>query len=303
MVLINQEALVPPRRGAFARAAGDLRHIDRPLSAGRTLLVPGATISSFDYVYNDAGNRTRIAEADGSRVTWSYDDTYQLLAEYRTGTSPYRNTFAYDPAGNRTLKNEDGARTTYAYDAANQLTYSEDISGRTTYTFDANGNQQLVESPTNQRTTTTWDYENRTTLVQLPSGIRNTMAYNPDGLRVKLEESTGTKKFIWDNQNYLAETNANNDTQVTYTNEPRIYGNLISQRRSNTTNWYHFNALGTTQSLTSSSENVTDTYILDAWGVPVASSGSTVNLFGSSVSRCSCARPNSGRICCQIMAV
>ena len=164
-------------------------------------------------------------------------------------------------------------------DAANQLTYSEDISGRTTYTFDANGNQQLVQSPTNQRTTTTWDYENRTTLVQRPSGIRNTMAYNPDGLRVKLEESTGTKKFIWDDENYLAESDNNNDTQVIYTNEPRIYGNLISQRRGATTNWYHYNAQGTTSDLTDASQNITDTYLLDAWGVPISSTGTTVNPF------------------------
>jgi hypothetical protein len=87
-----------------------------------------------------------------------------------------------------------------------------------------------VLEPTGDRTTTTWDYENKTTLVELPSGVRNTMAYDTEGLRIKLEESAGTKKFIWDQQNYLAETDENNDTQVDYTNEPQVYGNLLSQR-------------------------------------------------------------------------
>ncbi|MCA9031259.1 MAG: hypothetical protein KDA66_10645, partial [Planctomycetaceae bacterium] len=219
-------------------------------------------------------------EADGSRVTWLYDNTYQLTGEHRSGTTPYRNTFTYDSRGNRTLKNEGGTRTTYAYDAANQLQTAKTSGGTTTYTFDANGNQQLVQAPSGDRTTNTWDYENRTTLVQLPSGIRNTMAYEPGGLRVKLEESTGTKKFVWDNrQAYLAETDANDGTVVVYTQEPRLYGNLISQRRSSTTSWYHYEALGSTRQLTDATEASTDQYLYDAWGNIVSSFGTMANPF------------------------
>jgi len=239
----------------------------------------GSVISQFDYSYDKAGNRTAVAEADGSRVTWLYDDTYQLTGEHRTGSTPFRNTFTYDSAGNRTLKNEAGTRTTYAYDPANQLRYGETAGGRTTYTYDADGNQQLVTAPNNDRTTTLWDYENKATEVQLPSGIRNTMSYEPDGLRVKLEDSTGTKKFIWDDQNYLAETDENNDTQAVYTNEPAYYGNLISQRRESNTSYYHYEALGSTRELTDATEAITDTYLYDAWGVPLATVGATINPF------------------------
>ncbi|REJ91914.1 MAG: RHS repeat protein [Planctomycetota bacterium] len=239
----------------------------------------GTTISSFDYDYDKVGNRTAVLEADGSRVTWSYDATYQLTGEHRTGSNAYRDTYTYDPAGNRLLKIHDGARTSYSYDAANQLQWSEDASGRTTYAFDADGNQELVIEPSGDRTTTAWDYENRTTLVQLPSGIRNTMAYDPDGLRVKLEESAGTKKFVWDEQNYLAETDENDDTQVVYTNEPRLYGNLVSQRRGSDSHWYYFDAIGSTRELTDASESVTDTRLYDAWGVPSVATGPTILLF------------------------
>jgi len=255
----------------------------------------GTVISQFDYSYDKAGNRTAVAEADGSRVTWLYDDTYQLTEEHRTGSTPFRNTFRYDSAGNRTLKNEAGTRTTYAYDPANQLRYGETAGGRTTYTYDADGNQQLVTAPNNDRTTTLWDYENKATEVQLPSGIRNTMSYAPDGLRVKLEDSTGTKKFVWEateaadrsgrikaeggSSAYLAETDENNDTQVIYTNEPAYYGNLISQRRGSNTSYYHYEALGSTRELTDATEAITDTYLYDAWGVPLATVGSTINPF------------------------
>ena len=50
---------------------------------------PGAVTLSFDYGYDSAGNRTSLAELDGSRITWSYDDTNQLTQQNRTGTGPY----------------------------------------------------------------------------------------------------------------------------------------------------------------------------------------------------------------------
>jgi YD repeat-containing protein len=230
-------------------------------------------ISSFDYAYDRMGNRTSVVEADGSRVTWTYDATYQLTGEHRTGSHPYEDSYTYDPAGNRLLKIHDGARTTFSYDAANQIRWSEDASGRTTYSFDEDGNQKVVEAPNGDRTTNTWDGENRITSVQQPDGTRNTMAYEPGGLRVKLEESTGTKKFIWDEQNYLAETDENNDTQVVYTNEPRVYGNLVSQRRGTDSHWYHFDAIGSTRELTDPAETVTDTRLYDAWGMLAAQTG------------------------------
>ena len=39
-----------------------------------------------------------------------------------------------------------------------------------------------------------------------PSGGVTSMAYDADGLRLKKEDATGTKLFVWDDQNYLAET-------------------------------------------------------------------------------------------------
>ncbi|QDU39654.1 tRNA3(Ser)-specific nuclease WapA precursor [Maioricimonas rarisocia] len=243
----------------------------------------GTTISSFSYKYDRAGNRTDIAEADGSRITYSYDATYRLTGEHRSGTSPYRNTYTYDPTSNRLLKNDDGARTTYAYDAANQLVTSLDASGTTTYTFDADGNQQLVVAPSGDRTTTTWDFENRTTLVELPDATRNTMLYEPEGLRVQLDDSTGTTQFVWDDQNYLIETDESDVLKAVYTNEPNVYGNLISQYRTTNGVWlpsyYHFDALGSAQQLTDSSEAITDTYLYNAWGELLASTGTTINPF------------------------
>jgi RHS repeat-associated protein len=268
----------------------------------------GSMISKYVYTYDAAGNKTRVVEADGSIVTWSYDATYQLTGEHRTSGSSeeswatlsaddwdaltadewselpagpgYQAVYSYDAAGNRLLKTLDGLRTTYAYDAANQLRYSQDSAGRTTYTFDADGNQQVQWEPSGNRTTYVWDYENRMSAELQPAATRSTMSYDPDGLRVLLQDSSGTKKFIWDHQNYLAELDAMDATQVVYTNEPRRYGRLISQRRGSTTSWFHFDAIGSTRQLTDSGSIVTDARLYDAWGVQMAASGTTVFSFG-----------------------
>lgn len=236
-------------------------------------------ISQFDYKYDNVGNRLVSVEADNSRVTWTYDEAYQLTEENRTGISPYHNLFSYDVTGNRVINNQNGVRTTFSFDEANQLKTSFEPTGITTYSYDADGNQRLIETPTGSRTTMLWDFENRIALVELPAGIRNTISYEPGGLRVKLEESTGTRKFIWDNQNYLAEADVNNDIQSIYTNSPAKYGKLISQRRNSITAYYLYDSSDSTRELINSSETVTDTHLYDAWGNLIASTGSTINPF------------------------
>ena len=56
--------------------------------------------------------------------------------------------------------------------------------------------------------------------------------------------AAGTTNFIWDGQDVLLETDVSNNTQVTYTQTPDIYGNLVSQRRDSTTSFYHHDAGG-----------------------------------------------------------
>jgi RHS repeat-associated protein len=87
--------------------------------------------------------------------------------------------------------------------------------------------------------------------------------------------------FVWDpvNDCVISELDGSGAVQVIYTNEPQQYGGVISQRRSTTTSSYHYDALGSTRFLTDSSGNVTDTYLNDAWGNQVASTGTTVNPF------------------------
>ena len=68
-------------------------------------------------------------------------------------------------------------------------------------------------------------------------------------------------------------------TVAQYTGALNTYGPLVSQRRSSTSRFFHPSVLGSIETLTGADAGVTDTYILDAWGVQRASTGSTTNPF------------------------
>jgi YD repeat-containing protein len=122
------------------------------------------------------------------------------------------------------VKDASGVLTTSTYDLANQLVTSQDANGATTYTYDLAGNLHIVEHATGQRTTTTWDDQNRQTGVLFPDGSAVTNTSRFDGLRYSKQEPQATTKFLWDVNKYLAETNAADEIQAVYTNEPQPYG-------------------------------------------------------------------------------
>jgi len=84
-----------------------------------------------------------------------------------------------------------------------------------------------------------------------------------------------TTKYIWDEDNLLAEADGSDTIHTVYTNEPQQYGNLISSRISGTTSCHHFDALGSTRQLTNAVGGTTDTMIYDAWGNVVSRTGTT----------------------------
>jgi hypothetical protein len=67
---------------------------------------------------------------------------------------------------------------------------------------------------------------------------------------------------------------------VRYTQEPRPYGGLVSQRRGSATSYYHYDPIGTTRALTNQAQSVTDRTTYTAFGELVDSTGTTVNPFG-----------------------
>jgi RHS repeat-associated protein len=269
------------------------------LTALRNLKSDLSVISIFTYSYDPLGNRTSVAEANGDRVTWSYDGIYQLTREQRSGANAYDATYTYDGLGNRLTKVEGGTTTTYSYDAANELTVEQAGASYTTYSYDANGNTS-VENAAGSRTTYSWDTENHLTRVELPTGTVNTITLDGDGKRFSIEDSDGFRYIGWDEENIIGELNNLGVTIVRYTLAPEggvhpersEWGNLVSQRRSGATSFHHFDApaslgheasyagrsgLGSTDRLTDSSQATLIAYLYRAFGLQTILSGSHAN--------------------------
>ena len=246
----------------------------------------GATVlSRYTYSYDNVGNRTQVLEGGTSVVTWTYDETYRLKTEKRSGTGSFSTTYTYDEVGNRTVQQKGGALTSSTYDAANQLVTSVSAGGTTTYTYDQAGNLTLVHAPGNVRTSYSWDDENRNTKLIIPGGAITTMSYRHDGLRVRKQTAAGTTKFIYDGQKYLLETDASDTINRVLTSEPMAYGNLVSQRVKSGAVWtpyyHHFDALGSTRQMTNSAGSIVNSYAYTAWGEAVGAltSESIANFF------------------------
>ncbi len=254
---------------------------------------PGsAGIAGFTYTYDNVGNPQSVLELDGSTVDWTNDGANQLILEDRTGTDAAHRKNYYDGRGNRFEQDLNSGLTKvngFSYDNADQLkvltSYNlSAIATLTSYTYDPAGNLLgVLNPPGTQPTTFVWDDEGRNKLVQLPTGVSVTSTFNGDNLRMQRVDNSGTVRYVWDGQAYLAETDGSNVMQAEYTQEPAQYGGLLSQYRLTggvwTPSYYHFDRIGSTRALTSSSGSITDTYFYEAFGTSLGGTGSTVNPF------------------------
>jgi RHS repeat-associated protein len=125
--------------------------------------------------------------------------------------------------------------------------------------------------------------ENLMTRIDFPDDTHSYYTYDADSKRVSQRTADGYSEFIYQGPDMLKlqmERDENGDTKVQYT----MGAGLEAMRRdagggmsSGDSSFYQYNHLGTTVALTDADESVTDTYRHDAWGVQLASTGSTVN--------------------------
>jgi RHS repeat-associated protein len=236
----------------------------------------GAIVNRFTYSYDNAGNRTSVVESSGDRTTWTYDATYQLKHEKRTGGTAFDVTYSYDPAGNRTWQIDSGTRTTYAFDAANQLlTQKPAGSGTTTFSYDNSGNRSQMNAA-GVLTFYTWD-ENSQLIQAVPVASPVTLTYTGDGRRVKKNVGASVRKFIYDFEKILQETDGTNTTQKEYTSTENVYGDLLSDYTGGASTYYEFDGLGSTDALVNDAQTATDRYTYRAFGLANHTQGSTTN--------------------------
>jgi RHS repeat-associated protein len=235
----------------------------------------GTVIAEFTYSYDPTwvgknGTRTRVIEnilkPDGNRISaqvdYEYDELYRLIHEHRiayNGGDPgvaYAYDFAYDAAGNRTQWQVVGGTTTnYTYDAVNKML----TAGNSTFTYDDKGNR-LAETNGSIVTNYTWDYLNRLIEWQKTGQTTQDYTYNTYGMRVSKTPSGGTAtEFIYDGREMEEEITGSND--ISFVGPYRICRIAGTSEQI-----YHSDGIGSTRTMSDSSQTVAAAGIYDGYG-------------------------------------
>ena len=115
----------------------------------------------------------------------------------------YNSTYAYDPAGNRTLETDaNGTLTTSTYDNANRPLLSvawtpPSLVVTTTYTSDAAGHLTEIQAPTGNQYFS-WDAAGNMTVAEPPAGLV-TLSHDAQRRRVgKISTDGSQTRFVFD---------------------------------------------------------------------------------------------------------
>jgi RHS repeat-associated protein len=129
------------------------------------------------FVYDSAGNQTLKQDPRGYRTSRTFDAAQRLTVEqFGDGA---RNTYAYDPAGNRIRFVDSTGTTTSVYDAKDRTTVVISPSlHRISYSFNAVDHRIGLRDPDNGRFTTSYDAAGRVTLLINPQSKRTTSLYD-----------------------------------------------------------------------------------------------------------------------------
>jgi RHS repeat-associated protein len=240
-------------------------------------------ISSYRYTLAPTGRRDAVLEDTGRRVDYAYDALDRLTREKITDAVLGDRTidYRYDAVGNRLIRSDShqGA-TEYTYDTLDRL-ITETLAGQVTqYTYDKNGNTRSRVSAT-ERVFYNWDFENRLTAADTDGDGTNDErnAYDADGNRVSQTSGGQETRFLIDTVQPLVQVLLEYRPSGLITTS-YVFGNgLISQTHGAEKSFYHADGLGSTRALTGAAGLVTDRYIYDAFGVPLASLGTTPTVY------------------------
>ena len=214
-------------------------------------------------------------------VEYTYDSLYRLTSETITeGEKVTVYTYAYDNVSNRILKTENGSATEYVYNALNQLVSDSETS----YEYDLNGNLVRVIGSA-QSALYEYNAENKLVRATVQNGslvIEESYTYDYQGNRTSktTRTSDGNTEFVKylndtnsDLTNVLCELDENGTVKCAYT----LGADLICQERDGKTYTYLYDGHGSVVGLANESGVVTDSYVYDAFGNLIDSTGTTAN--------------------------
>ncbi|QLE55646.1 pre-peptidase C-terminal domain-containing protein [Nostoc sp. TCL26-01] len=178
--------------------------------------------------YNGSGNVNKIAYADGSIETYSYDTQSNLTVGVNRRNQSL--TYTYDSRGLLLSKTyADGTTATFTYDNRGNLLSATDADSSFTYTY---------------------DNSDRVTKVNQGGGRFVEFTYNASGLRTKMVDQTGaTTNYLYNAAGRLAElTNTSGGRIIAYTYDGA--GRVVREDNGNGTyTTYGYDAVGQTTSV------------------------------------------------------
>ena len=168
-------------------------------------------------------------------------------------------------------------RTTSTYDAANQQLLDVSPTGRTTYGYDNAGNRTLLDAPA-ASTYYTWDVLSRLTQAN-PIAGPVTLTYDGDNRRVRRETPTQTRRFVFDFEKVLQDTDDSGLTEKQYASTEEVYGDLLSAYDGGAPRYFAYDGLGSTDALLAPDGSVPDQWVYRAFGLESHTTGSDDNRF------------------------
>ena len=254
-----------------------------------------ATVSKYQYSYDENGNRTEQLEENGAaeqQTTYQYDNNDRLTNVHYdiNGATDTQTTYTYDAAYNRTseieiqtdLVTQTSTQTknkTHHYNQRNQLTDIEDHlddQNNVSYQFDQNGNQT---QKTKNTETTDYIYDIRDHLRQVKIGGSTVgqFLYDYDGLRIEKLGERGAERSTYDDQAILQQYDENNTTRAKFDYGPNRL--LSLNTTGEPTQFYLTDAIRSVVNLTNDQGAVQARYQYDAWGQKRNEVGTSYNRF------------------------
>jgi RHS repeat-associated protein len=221
----------------------------------------GTPITSFSYLLDAAGNRTRKTTLDWAE-DYKYDETYRLMSADRSAGTPTRWRFAYDAAGNRTADQTDDAVMSATFNEVNEL-LSRQPGGALTFRGTTNEPASVTVAGAPVRTAADNSFSTQTpvspgttdvtvvatdpagnartnTYRVTASGTGTTYTYDSNGNLNTKVEGADTWGYEWNANNELTRVTKNAVEQARFTYDP--LGRRVEKVAVGVTTSYTFDA-------------------------------------------------------------
>ena len=210
--------------------------------------------------------------------------TYENWKE-ANGTSVYAFSYDYDLNANRTSGSILGVATYWEYSDADALAQKWTEPGPSEasyYSYDLDGNLELIRDlPGGSLTYFEHGSHGLVTRIHAPGSDPVTFAY--DGLlrRIRMTEGATVSYFRQDGINFIETAKSDGTlTKVTHGHTPADgIGSAVEVEVGGTRYYLHQDHRGTIYKITDANENVVWTGLCDAFGVPLAETGTNPTIF------------------------